>query len=182
MAEKQNTTSYPKEKVRILFLENISDIAVKNFKQNGYVKVEKINKALTEEQLIQEIKDVHILMRAYNDAAGLTRDFNLNLLSRINNELGADFDLNSFRHYATYNVYTGAMESYLISLKQQTVNIAALNQAYHFESIEPIHVEYSFKYSLPQIETLLANTGFTIVDILTDNKNYFADVVCQVKK
>ena len=55
------TTSYPKEKVRILFLENISDTAVKYFRQNGYVKVEKINKALTEDQLVQEIKDVHIL-------------------------------------------------------------------------------------------------------------------------
>src|SRR5258708_31754308 len=54
-------TSYPKEKVRILFLENISDAAVKNFRQNGYVKVDKITKALTEDQLIQEIKDVHIL-------------------------------------------------------------------------------------------------------------------------
>ncbi|MBK5272012.1 MAG: phosphoglycerate dehydrogenase, partial [Bacteroidia bacterium] len=54
-------TSYPKEKVRILFLENISDAAVKNFRQYGYSKVEKISKALTEEQLIEEIKDVHIL-------------------------------------------------------------------------------------------------------------------------
>lgn len=54
-------TSYPKEKIRILFLENISDAAVKNFKQYGYVKVDKITKALTEEQLIEEIKDVHIL-------------------------------------------------------------------------------------------------------------------------
>lgn len=56
-----NTTSYPKEKIRILFLENISDVAVKNFRGHGYVKVEKITKALTEEQLIQELKDVHIL-------------------------------------------------------------------------------------------------------------------------
>src|SRR5687768_4523912 len=54
-------TSYPKEKIRILFLENISDIAVRNFRQHGYIQVDKINKALTEEQLIQEIKDVHIL-------------------------------------------------------------------------------------------------------------------------
>jgi D-3-phosphoglycerate dehydrogenase / 2-oxoglutarate reductase len=58
---KTGTTSYPKEKIRILFLENISDAAVKNFKQSGYVKVDKITKALTEEQLIEEIKDVHIL-------------------------------------------------------------------------------------------------------------------------
>ena len=58
---KSATTSYPKEKIRILFLENISDAAVKNFKQSGYVKVDKITKALTEEQLIEEIKDVHIL-------------------------------------------------------------------------------------------------------------------------
>ncbi|TAL48169.1 MAG: phosphoglycerate dehydrogenase, partial [Chitinophagaceae bacterium] len=54
-------TSYPKEKIRILFLENISDAAVKNFRQQGYTKVDKITKALTEEDLIKEIKDVHIL-------------------------------------------------------------------------------------------------------------------------
>jgi D-3-phosphoglycerate dehydrogenase len=54
-------TSYPKEKIRILFLENISDLAVKNFQQQGYTQVEKITKALTEEELIREIKDVHIL-------------------------------------------------------------------------------------------------------------------------
>lgn len=58
---KAGTTSYPKEKIRILFLENISDAAVKNFKQSGYVKVDKITKALTEDQLVEEIKDVHIL-------------------------------------------------------------------------------------------------------------------------
>ncbi|MEO7984550.1 MAG: phosphoglycerate dehydrogenase, partial [Bacteroidota bacterium] len=58
---KAQKTSYPKEKIKILFLENISDVAVKNFHKQGYVQVEKISKALTEEQLIEEIKDVHIL-------------------------------------------------------------------------------------------------------------------------
>src|SRR5689334_19768172 len=61
MAKTGNSTSYPKERIRILFLENISEVAVKNFHKQGYEKVEKINKALTEEQLIEEIKDVHIL-------------------------------------------------------------------------------------------------------------------------
>lgn len=61
MTKTGNNTSYPKEKIRILFLENISDSAVKNFRHHGYVKVEKITKALTEEELIDEIKDVHIL-------------------------------------------------------------------------------------------------------------------------
>jgi len=56
-----NTTSYPKEKIRILFLENISDAAVKHFRQHGYVQVEKISKALTEDELVNVIKDVHIL-------------------------------------------------------------------------------------------------------------------------
>src|ERR1043165_2809349 len=58
---KAGTTSYPKEKIRLLFLENISDVAVKNFHRQGYVKAERISKALTEEQLIEEIRDVHIL-------------------------------------------------------------------------------------------------------------------------
>jgi len=125
-------------------------------------------------------KDVDVLMRAYNDSDGITRDFNLNLLQRINRELGANFVLKKFHHYATYNVYTGAMESYLISLERQNIMIEALRQSFTFEVIEPIHVEYSHKYLLPQIDQLAHVTGFEVVQNFTDSKKYFIDTLWRV--
>lgn len=127
-------------------------------------------------------KDVDILMAAYNDKDGLTRDFNLNLLSRINRELCGNFQLDKFRHYSTYNVYTGAMESYLISLEKQIVKIEELGQAYHFEAIEPIHVENSFKYNLLQIDELAKNAGFSVVHNFLDKHNHFVDTLWKVSK
>jgi L-histidine Nalpha-methyltransferase len=127
-------------------------------------------------------KDVNIMMRAYNDADGITRDFNLNLLQRINRELSANFDLTKFRHYATYNVYSGAMESYLISLESQTIHIEALEQDIFFEAIEPIHVEYSYKYHLSQIQQLAHAAGFEIIKNFADSNQYFVDSLWRVKK
>jgi dimethylhistidine N-methyltransferase len=115
-------------------------------------------------------KDIDILLRAYNDSAGLTREFNLNLLKRLNRELGANFKLEKFRHYPTYNVYSGAMESYLISLEAQIVAIKALARSFTFEAIEPIHVEYSYKYMLPQIEEFAQLTGFKTIENFTDSR------------
>lgn len=127
-------------------------------------------------------KDIDILMRAYNDYDGITRDFNLNLLKRINRELGANFDLEKFRHYATYNVHSGAMESYLISLERQDVDIHTLNRSYSFEEIEPIHVEYSYKYLLSQIHELAHSCSFDIIQDYTDSQAYFVNTLWQVKK
>ncbi len=127
-------------------------------------------------------KDIGILLRAYDDTAGITRDFNLNLLNRINRELGANFDLKKFRHYATYNVYSGAMESYLVSLEKQIIYIDAFNGSYSFEAIEPIHVEYSHKYSLTQIDGLAHKTGFEVVENFSDARKYFVDTLWRVSK
>lgn len=127
-------------------------------------------------------KDIDILLRAYSDSDGITREFNLNLLKRINRELQANFDLSKFRHYPTYNVYSGAMESYLVSVEKQTVYMQALDSYFNFEAIEPIHVEYSHKYHLSQIENFAKNNGFEIVHHFFDNKYYFVDTLWQVKK
>lgn len=126
-------------------------------------------------------KDVDILLQAYSDDAGITRDFNLNLLKRINRELNADFDLNKFQHYATYNVYTGAMESYLLSLEQQIVKIGDLEQSFLFEEIEPIHVEYSHKFTIKQINEFAHKAGFEIIQNYTDEKKFFIDALWRVK-
>lgn len=127
-------------------------------------------------------KDINVLMRAYSDQDGITRDFNMNLLQRMNRELHAHFDADKFSHYATYNVYSGAMESYLVSLEQQIVAIDALDRSYSFDAIEPIHVEYSYKYLVSQIEEFARTTGFSIVQHFTDTRNYFIDSLWRVNK
>ncbi len=107
----------------------------------------------------------------------------LNLLNAVSNrELGANFDLKKFRHYATYNVYSGAMESYLVSLEKQIIDIDAFNGSYSFEAIEPIHVEYSHKYSLTQIDGLAHKTGFEVVENFSDARKYFVDTLWRVSK
>ncbi|CEK10799.1 L-histidine N(alpha)-methyltransferase [Legionella hackeliae] len=125
-------------------------------------------------------KDINILLKAYNDRDGLTRAFNLNLLKRINKELDGNFDLNLFYHYETYNVHTGAMESYLISLEDQIVHIGALNKSFLFKKFEPIHVESSYKYLDSQIKRLAKESGFEIVKNFSDSKKYFVNSLWQV--
>lgn len=127
-------------------------------------------------------KDIEILMRAYNDSAGITREFNLNLLRRINRELEADFDLEKFYHYATYNVYSGAMESYLVSLTSQAIQIGKHGEQLLFEAFEPIHVEYSYKYLLSQVSSFAENSGFKLIQNFTDAKQYFLDSLWRVVK
>lgn len=127
-------------------------------------------------------KDINILMKAYNDREGLTRDFNLNLFRRINKELGANFLIDHLQHYGTYNVYTGAMESYVVSLVEQKVDIEALNSSITLQQFEPIHVEYSYKYTPAQIKALAQSAGFKVVKNFTDSKNYFVDSLWQVNK
>lgn len=127
-------------------------------------------------------KDIELLMRAYNDSAGLTREFNLNLLRRINRELGGQFNLDHFRHYAAYNVLRGAMESYLVSQREQDVFIEAIQQSFHFEAWEPIHVEYSYKYLESDIVALAQDTGFVGIGSYFDENRWFNDRLWEVEK
>ncbi|HSI04479.1 MAG TPA: L-histidine N(alpha)-methyltransferase [Myxococcota bacterium] len=127
-------------------------------------------------------KDIDVLLRAYNDEQGITRDFNLNLLARLNRELGADFDLESWRHFGTYNVFTGAMESYLVSQRRQTVTVRDLRHFFDFDPYEPIHTEYSYKYLDSDIEALAAATGFQVAARWYDRKRWFADMLWRVDK
>lgn len=127
-------------------------------------------------------KDVDVMLAAYNDREGITRAFNLNLLRRINRELGGAFDLDAFSHFGTYNVFSGAMESYLLSLREQTVPIAALGASFDFKPFEPIHVEYSFKYLEHDIHDMAHETGFSVVDLFRDQRGWFADALWRVGK
>ncbi len=127
-------------------------------------------------------KDIDLMLKAYNDSKGVTAEFNLNLLRRINRELGGHFDLEKFRFYAGYDVFTGAIESYLVSLEQQEVFIEKIGQSFVFDAWEPIHAEYSYKYLESDIEELAASTGFLMKKQLYDSKNYFVDSVWSVNK
>lgn len=127
-------------------------------------------------------KDFEILNKAYNDDQGHTRNFNLNILRRINNEIKADFDLSKFKHYGFYNPSKGCMESYLISTQEQTVHIKELEKKIHFNANEPIHLEYSFKYSEQEIENLAKSTGFINTKNFTDSKGLFLDSLWSVCK
>lgn len=125
-------------------------------------------------------KNPETILKAYDDAAGVTAAFNMNLLERINRELGGNFDLEHFRHHAIYNPLEGVMRSFLISLKEQDVHIEAVNKTFHFEAWEAIHTENSHKYSLPQIEELGEQCGFKVDKVYFDGDKRFADVLFEV--
>jgi dimethylhistidine N-methyltransferase len=127
-------------------------------------------------------KDIELLLSAYNDTKGVTAQFNLNLLTRINRELGGKFDLTKFRHYGTYNVFNGAMESYLVSLEKQEVFIEMIGRSFSFREWEPIHTEYSYKFLPADIEKLAAETGFVVERMLYDSQGYFVDSIWRVNK
>ncbi|MBE7178887.1 MAG: L-histidine N(alpha)-methyltransferase [Mucilaginibacter polytrichastri] len=126
-------------------------------------------------------KNPHTVLHAYDDAAGLTKAFNLNLLERINRELDADFNLEKFDHWEQYDVETGACKSYLISLENQTVTLGKLQKSFDFENGEYIFTEISQKYTRQQIADFALNSGFVPVTDFMDEKGWFVDALWQLK-
>jgi uncharacterized SAM-dependent methyltransferase len=113
-----------------------------------------------------------MLHRAYNDVLGITAAFNLNILERLNNELGANFALDQFRHYAFYNPVFARVEMHLVSLKEQLVR---LNDAYiHFDRGESIWTEASYKYNPPEFAALAAAAGWRVEQVWTDDRGLFS--------
>jgi dimethylhistidine N-methyltransferase len=126
-------------------------------------------------------KDPDLILQAYNDSQGVTRDFNLNVLSRINRELGGDFDLQKFKHWPVYDPVSGECRSYLISNENQTVTIAALDQEFIFQKAEPIFTEVSKKSSLKEIKKYAEENGFEVLGNYLDDKAYFTDTLWRKK-
>ncbi|MEZ4949727.1 MAG: L-histidine N(alpha)-methyltransferase [Saprospiraceae bacterium] len=122
-------------------------------------------------------KDPATILAAYNDSSGVTRDFNLNLLERINRELNANFDKENFLHYPTYNPLTGDTKSYLVSKKDHTVHIGFLDINVHFKAWEAIDMELSKKYDPEAMEWLAKESGFDQITLLEDDNQYFADAI-----
>src|SRR3954469_9953335 len=117
-------------------------------------------------------KDERVLHAAYNDAAGVTARFNLNVLVRINDELGGDFDLSAFTHRAIYNRGRHRIEMHLVSKKSQTVRL--LGTSFSFRAGESIHTENSYKYSLDRFAALAQGAGWRVRESWTDAAKMFS--------
>jgi dimethylhistidine N-methyltransferase len=117
-------------------------------------------------------KDERVLYDAYNDAAGVTARFNLNVMVRINRELGGNFDTNAFMHRAIYNRDRHRIEMHLISKKAQTVRV--LGRSFSFRAGETIHTESSYKYSLERFTALARGSGWTALESWTDPAGMFS--------
>jgi dimethylhistidine N-methyltransferase len=118
-------------------------------------------------------KPADVLLPAYDDAAGVTAQFNLNVLARINREFDADFDLDRFDHCVTWNERDSRIEMHLMSRTHQFVKIRALDISIPFVSGETIHTENSYKFTLPMIESMASNGGFHIEQSWSDERQWF---------
>jgi dimethylhistidine N-methyltransferase len=127
-------------------------------------------------------KDPATILAAYNDKGGITREFNLNLLRRINRELCGNFDVDQFRHFPVYDPGTGSCKSYLISLKKQDVTLVTAGGAriIHLAENEEIFMEISQKYTVEQIGGMARHAGFEMAGMLFDKKKWFVDVIWEV--
>lgn len=124
-------------------------------------------------------KNPQTILNAYHDSKGVTKAFNINLLHRINRELDGDINTDNFIHWPTYEPVSGECRSYLVSMMEQTINLKALDQSFHFDAFEPIFTEISKKYSLSEIGELAIKGGFQTIHSFTDKEQYFANVLWQ---
>ena len=139
--------------------------------------LDKINSSMKDDDLfligLDLVKDRDVLEHAYNDSHGITAQFNLNVLSRINSELDSNFNVDKFAHHAVYNQDKNRVEIYLRSLENQTVDIIKAGIALKIKQNELIHTENSHKYTIPKIKEIFSSTGFRIRDMWFDEKQYF---------
>jgi L-histidine Nalpha-methyltransferase len=120
-------------------------------------------------------KSPKTILKAYDDPHGHTKRFNLNHLQRLNDELGADFNIEKFLHHTSYDPISGAVKSFLISTEEQSVYIKAIEQKVYFTKWEPIIMELSQKYDLGSIRALAENNDFSVLQNFFDKKEYFVD-------
>ncbi|PKP77849.1 MAG: L-histidine N(alpha)-methyltransferase [Alphaproteobacteria bacterium HGW-Alphaproteobacteria-3] len=118
------------------------------------------------------VKDIDVLQAAYDDEAGVTAEFNLNLLRRINRELAGTFDLSHFRHEARWNAELERIEMHLVSLRDQEVTVGT--RRFRFRDGETIHTENSHKYRLDGFRELARQAGYEPIEVWTDEKKFFS--------
>ena len=117
-------------------------------------------------------KDRDVLRAAYNDSKGVTAEFDLNVLRRINDELGGGFNLDHFRHEATFNDDLSCIEMHLVSTRHQTVNVC--KYSFKFEENESILTEYSHKYTVDSFTQMSSEVGLAVKNVWTDANDMFA--------
>lgn len=156
-----------------------------NFREEQAVEFFRhLREVMNEDDLIFIGFDLHknpkTILNAYDDSQGVTAKFNINLLKRMNRELGANFNIEEFSHYASYHPTECAARSYLISQKEQTVTIKSLKKEFHFKKWEPIYMEVSQKYNLEMIKKLAENSGFEIVKNFFDKNRLYTNSLWKV--
>ena len=117
-------------------------------------------------------KDKAVLEAAYNDSQGVTADFNMNMLIRLNREFDANFDLDAFQHKAPYNESAGRIEMHLVSDREQTAWVAG--ESFHFSPGESIHTESSHKYDVAEFADIAGIAGFRAENVWTDPNKLFS--------
>jgi dimethylhistidine N-methyltransferase len=144
-----------------------------------------LNEAMSLEDMVligfDQKKDPQTVLNAYNDPEGITEAFNKNLLTRINTEMNANFDTDTFKHWEVYNPETGTAKSYLVSTKKQEVTIAKLELTIAFDKWETIHTEISQKYDDKIVSWLAEESGLTIIDSFMDDKGYYKNYLFKKK-
>jgi dimethylhistidine N-methyltransferase len=159
-------------------LGNLSDAQAEDFLSKLSDSLRPNDKVLLGLDLI---KSRDIVLPAYNDSQGITKRFNLNLLDRINNELGADFDTNAFIHQPEYTEEEGIARSYIVSTTNQNVTVKSLNKTFHFMEGERVHTETSRKYNDSILNSYLKTTSLQVIDKLMDSNTHFADYILDKK-
>ena len=170
--------NYDNKKNLIIFLGS----SFGNFDyEPGLQFLDQINSSMKDGDLfligLDLVKDINILERAYDDSQGITAQFNLNVLSRINSELDSNFNIDKFAHHTAYNESKNRVEIYLRSLENQIVNISKAGIMLQIKQNELIHTENSYKYTIPKIKKVFSRTGFRIRDMWFDEKRYFCLVL-----
>jgi dimethylhistidine N-methyltransferase len=127
------------------------------------------------------VKDIDRMLSAYDDPTGVTAAFNLNLLARINRELGGDFDLRSFTHEVRWDSAQRRIEMHLLSCRDQDATVAALGTTFHFRAGETIWTESSHKFTEVELDGLALSTGFIPVDMWVDKTWPFAEALWRVE-
>ena len=149
--------------------------------ESGINFLRRINSLMKKDDLfligLDLVKNKDMLRSAYDDSQGITSQFNLNILSRINSELRGNFNKHKFTHYVVYDESKQKIEMYLRSLIKQTVEIPNADLTLEIDENELIHTENSYKYTIPQIEQMFTTSGFLIRDIWYDEKGYFCSVL-----
>ncbi|MCK5137268.1 MAG: L-histidine N(alpha)-methyltransferase [Bacteroidales bacterium] len=166
---------YPDRKVVMFLGSNLG-----NFNREQSISfLSQLNLVMSDDDLffigLDLKKDPEVIRRAYDDPHGHTRDFNLNLLKRLNRELGADFNLDHFMHAPYYDPETGTAKSYLVSTRDQNVRLQDVDDTIHFGKWETIYTEMSQKYDMEMIHDLADASGFRVAESFFDRREYFVN-------